>query len=335
MTRFRKKTQNEQPGSAENKKNYFPISPLILQTDTASDFRVFLYNNEQYVLYTRERERFTQELKKKLYESGTKHVYVPIEQKEEYDRYVDENFGAILNDSSIPIEERSKIFLNHSNSLVQEIFNNRLPSGVTKGYLGKVKKIVQETLDFLSHRDSISNIGKLISHDYKTYSHSVHVFTYTMALMHNHDYSQKEKIDVGIGALLHDLGKQNIPNRILNKPGRLDAEEWILVKRHPVYGIGQCSNLPLSHLTFKSILFHHERFDGSGYPTGIEGRNIPLPVRYLTCCDVYDAITSERPYAPAETTFNALKIMRNNMQDAFDMDAFKELVTLLSNTRIA
>jgi HD-GYP domain-containing protein (c-di-GMP phosphodiesterase class II) len=58
-------------------------------------------------------------------------------------------------------------------------------------------------------------------------------------------------------------------------------------------------------------------------------------VRYLTCCDVYDAITSERPYAPAETTFNALKIMRNNMQGAFDMDVFKELVTLLSNTRIA
>ncbi|MFO7816268.1 MAG: HD-GYP domain-containing protein [Thermodesulfobacteriota bacterium] len=219
--------------------------------------------------------------------------------------------------------------------MVQDIFNNKLPSGITKGHFEKVKKTVRETMDFLSHREAISNIGKLISHDYKTYSHCVHVFTYTMALMHNHDFTQNEKIDVGIGALMHDLGKQQIPARILNKPGRLDAEEWILIKRHPAFGIGQCANLPLSHLTFKSIFFHHERFDGGGYPTGIDERNIPLPVRYLTCSDVYDAITSDRPYAEAETTFNALKIMRNNMQGAFDMDVFKELVTLLSNTRIA
>jgi HD-GYP domain-containing protein (c-di-GMP phosphodiesterase class II) len=319
---------------SSSKQQFFPISTLILRTDTSSDFKVYLYNNNQYVLYTNERDLFSKHLKQKLYDNGIEQVYVPYNQKKEYDEYVSQNFATILNDSDIPAKERSRVFLDASNNMVQEIFESKLPSGVTKNYLDKIRDTVCNTMDFLSQQEAMENIGKLISHDYKTYSHSVHVFTYTMALLNNHDYPQQDKIDLGIGALLHDIGKKEIPKGIINKPGRLDAEEWILMKRHPVFGIGLCSNLPLSHLTFKAILFHHEKFDGSGYPTGLSKENIPLPIRYLTCCDVYDAITSKRPYAPAESSFDALKIMRNYMHGSFDMHVYKELVMLLSNSKI-
>jgi len=327
------RTINKPPERKENK--YFPISPLILRTDSSSDFKVYLYHNDQYVLYTKERESFTPKLKNMLYENGTERIFVPFEQKKEYDNYVNENFETILNDAQIPIKERSRVFLDTSNNLIQEIFDNNLPSGVTKGYFEKVKKIVHDTLHFLSLKEAIENIGKLVSHDYKTYSHSVHVFTYTIALLHNHNFTDQEKKDVGIGALLHDIGKRKIAKRILNKPGRLDKDEWKIIKRHPVFGTSLCSNLSLSHLSLNCILFHHEKYDGSGYPTGLAERNIPFPVRYLTCCDVYDAITSDRPYAQAENAFNALKIMRNHMHGSFDMNVYKELVTLLSNTGIA
>ena len=322
-----KKLDNNQP-------RFLAISPFILRTDTYSDFKVYLYHNNQYVLYTKERDHFTKHLKKKLYDHDIEYIYVPYEQKKEYDRYVKENFETILNDSEIPVKERSRVFLDTSNNLVQEIFESKLPSGLTRDYLDKVKEIVCNTMDFLNLQEAMENIGRLISHDYKTYSHSVHVFTYTMALLNNHDYSFQDKLDVGIGALLHDLGKRKIPRSIINKPGKLERDEWEMIKKHPVFGMGLCSNLTLSDLSLKCILFHHEKFDGSGYPTGLQGENIPLPIRFLTCCDVYDAITSNRPYAKAEKSFNALKIMRNYMHGSFDMHVYKELVMLLSNSKI-
>ncbi len=320
--------------SNQEKNRFFPISPLVLQTDTSSDFQIYLYHNYRYVLYTNKRENFTKELKEKLYDNGIDCIYVPHDQKKEYDKYVNENLKTILNNSEIPIKERSKIFLKTSNNLIQEIFEKKLPSGVTQEYLEDIKEVVYDTIEFLDQEEAIKNIGKLISHDYKTYSHCVHVFTYTMALLNKHEFSQKEKVDVGMGALLHDVGKRKIPKRILNKPGKLEPDEWNLVKQHPVLGMNLCSNLPLAHMTIKCIMFHHEKYDGSGYPSGLQERNIPLPIRYLTCCDVYDAITSERPYAPAETSFNALKIMRNHMQGAFDTHVYKELVMLLSDSEI-
>lgn len=80
-------------------------------------------------------------------------------------------------------------------------------------------------------------------------------------------------------------------------------------------------------------MFHHEKFDGSGYPTGMKEKEIPLPVRMLTCCDVYDAITSKRSYAQANTPFTALKIMNNEMKGAFDLDVFKEFIEVLGKTK--
>lgn len=330
------KLQTKTPKKPQAKQQkHFPISTLILRTDTSSDFKVYLYNNNQYVLYTSEKDSFTKNLKQKLYDNGIEWVYVPLEQKQAYDQYITENFETILNDSEIPVKERSKVFLESSNSLIQNIFESKLPAGLSKDYLEKVQEIVCNSMDFLNLQEAMANIGKLISHDYKTYSHCVHVFTYTMALLNNHDFSQQDKIDVGIGALLHDIGKSKVPRRIINKPGKLDADEWEMMKKHPVFGMGLCSNLPLSHLTLKSILFHHEKFDGSGYPTGLQAESIPYPIRFLTCCDVYDAITSNRPYAHAENSFSALKIMRNFMHGSFDMHVYKELVMMLSNANIA
>ncbi|MFO8083781.1 MAG: HD domain-containing phosphohydrolase [Desulfobacterales bacterium] len=245
-----------------------------------------------------------------------------------------ENLEWILNDKTIPVEIRSRVFMDTTTRQIGSIFKNSLPV-LDEDSLESIRHVVGSSLSFLSTPEAIGNIGQFISHDYETFSHSVHVFTYTMMLMKflSPDWEESSLIDVGIGALLHDIGKIHIPGSILKKPDKLNDQEWITIRTHPIQGMRMCTNVSLPQNSLNCILFHHEKYDGSGYPTGMKQEEIPLPVRIITCCDVYDAITSNRPYSNAQTPFEALKIMSNQMKNAFDLNVFKAFIEILAKTR--
>lgn len=111
------------------------------------------------------------------------------------------------------------------------------------------------------------------------------------------------------GGFLHDIGKISIPDAILHKPGSLTAEEWALVKRHPIKGEEICSEMKSLRPVLPIIRSHHERWDGSGYPDGLRGNQIPLVARILQISDIYDALTTARPYKPALPPEEALGIL--------------------------
>jgi putative two-component system response regulator len=102
-------------------------------------------------------------------------------------------------------------------------------------------------------------------------------------------------------APMHDIGKIGIPDRVLLKPGKLDAEEWVIMRRHPEIGHGIIGShtSPLLIMAAEVALSHHEKWDGSGYPRGLRGDAIPLASRIVAVADVFDALTSVRPYKPA------------------------------------
>lgn len=111
------------------------------------------------------------------------------------------------------------------------------------------------------------------------------------------------------GGFLHDVGKVGIPDSILFKPGTLTAEEWIVMRTHTTRGVEICRHLQSLQPVLPLIRHHHERWDGSGYPDGLRGEQIPLLARILQVADIYDALTSPRPYKPAFTPDDALQIM--------------------------
>ncbi|MCX7093621.1 MAG: response regulator [Methylobacter sp.] len=101
------------------------------------------------------------------------------------------------------------------------------------------------------------------------------------------------------GGVMHDIGKLGIPDSILLKPGQLSEEEWLIMRQHPEIGARLVKDLKSMQLTLPIIRHHHERWDGTGYPDGLAGKNIPLLARVFQIADIYDALTNERPYKPA------------------------------------
>lgn len=121
-----------------------------------------------------------------------------------------------------------------------------------------------------------------------------------------------------VGALLHDIGKSRIPRAILEKRGRLTPDEMAIVRQHPVDGATMLAALPLPWDVRPMVLHHHERWDGTGYPDGLAGTDIPFTARLLSIADVFDALTVERPYRPAYTEDEAISLLRAERGRMFD-----------------
>jgi|SRR6516162_492359 len=144
----------------------------------------------------------------------------------------------------------------------------------------------------------------------RTDGHSDRLAERAMQLGERLGLSEEDLQDLRLGCLLHDIGKLAVPQHILLKPARLNAEETEIVRQHPVTGEKICAPLSCLRPVLPLIRHHHERMDGSGYPDGLYGEEIPLKARILQVADVYDALTSDRPYREALTSEEALEILR-------------------------
>jgi HD-GYP domain-containing protein (c-di-GMP phosphodiesterase class II) len=131
------------------------------------------------------------------------------------------------------------------------------------------------------------------------------------------------------GALLHDIGKIGIPDKILRKPGKLNAQEWSIMRQHPLYAYNVLSQIEYLKPALAIPLHHHERWDGTGYPHGLRGEHIPLAARVFAVIDVFDALTSDRPYRPAWSKEQAIAHIISQSGQHFDprvVDAFQTMI---------
>ncbi len=139
--------------------------------------------------------------------------------------------------------------------------------------------------------------------DDETEAHSQRVTSLTLQLARAIGVDKEQLIHIWRGALLHDIGKLGIPDHILRKPEPLTAEEQTLMRKHPLYAYEWLSDIPFLHPALDIPTYHHEKWDGSGYPYGLQGEEIPLAARIFAVVDVWDALTHDRPYrgaVPAE-----------------------------------
>jgi PAS domain S-box-containing protein len=159
--------------------------------------------------------------------------------------------------------------------------------------------------------------------DKETEGHTLRVTQLTVELARGMGISEEEIIHVMRGALLHDIGKLGVPDRILLKPGKLTEEEWAVMRQHPQYAYDMLSSIEYLRPALDIPFCHHEKWDGGGYPRGLKGEQIPLAARIFAVVDVWDALTSDRPYRKAWPCEQTLEYIREQSGKHFDPQVVK------------
>jgi response regulator RpfG family c-di-GMP phosphodiesterase len=167
--------------------------------------------------------------------------------------------------------------------------------------------------------------------DLETQGHSQRVTEWTLKLAISMDYPEDELVYIRRGALLHDIGKMGIPDAILLKPGPLTPAEWDIMRLHPQYAYNMLAGIPFCEKVLEIPYCHHEKWDGSGYPRGLKGEEIPMAARIFALIDVWDALRSSRPYKTAWADQEALEYIIAQSGTHFEpriVDAFLHVLAI-------
>lgn len=237
------------------------------------------------------------------------------------------------------ISEQARI---NATKTIKDTFSDIKQKGfVDRSYILAKKEtqmasVVEQLLDEIKNRkDALSLLADVFVTDDYIFQHSLNVTIYSLAIGTELKLPKDKLIEIGVGSMLHDIGKVFIDPEVLQKPSRLTSIEYEMIKCHTQYGydlLRKQSTLPLvvAHCAFQ----HHERIDGSGYPRGIEGEKIHPYAKILAVADVFDAVTSNRSYRDAMLPHEGLEILYAGAVNLFDkkiVEAFKRSVAVYPN----
>lgn len=196
------------------------------------------------------------------------------------------------------------------------------------------QRVLERTQDLVRAYDTtLEGWAKALElRDKETEGHSRRVTEWCLRLARAMGLSESELIDVRRGALLHDIGKMAIPDEILRKSDRLTPEERLIVNQHPVIAHELLAPIPFLHKAVEIPLCHHEKWDGSGYPSGLRGKQIPLSARIFAVVDVWDALCSDRPYNKAWPREQVIQYIRSQMGISFDPNVVRVFLKMIEDS---
>jgi len=250
---------------------YTAITKNALIENTEIGFDLFLRNDtnghSRYILFCRGNEQFSSERKGELLSRNTQRLYISTKDTDKYLRYQEKNLTQIVEDSSKSSLEKSGVLYQVAEKITQDLLddpNSGQHIERASGWINNtVKHIIQD-------ENTFSSLFEVISHDYHTYTHSINVSVMGLLFGKYLSFKPHELDCLGIGLLLHDIGKVTIPPNVINKAGSLTGEELNAIKKHPKAGLellGHRGNI--DGLSLKVVIQHHENHDGTGYPYGI------------------------------------------------------------------
>lgn len=231
--------------------------------------------------------------------------------------FIDSLHSEVRMISSINSEIKENAISN-IHSLADNFMNNE--EGVQKDDIERIGDTTEQLIDELAgKKDILINIADIKMYDDYTYHHSLSVAIMSIAIALEMGYSRRQLGELGVAGLLHDIGKLSVPLEIINKRGRLTNEEYDTVRMHPVYAAEHLRARKLvSNDCALGIIGHHERWDGTGYPMKLAGEKIHEYARIMAVADVYDALTSNRPYRTPAPPNEAVEFIMGGMGTHFD-----------------
>ncbi len=315
-------------GQPEETDRYYPIGIACLFPEKFAPCDLFRkLEDGLLVLFAGKGIPFTQESRERLLAHRVSHLYVREEEAHLYFAYLRENLLSIVKDPATRPEKKAAAVHASCKETLRWVFTDPRAS-----FIQQAQQALSPTVDLIVADDQATRgLIRLTAYDHYTYVHSTNVGIFSIALAKiffgadsSHDMHK-----LGAGFFLHDLGKCRTPIEIINKPGPLSAEERQIINRHPEDG---CRVLEESGMMTAEahviILQHHEHDDGGGYPAGLRGGDIHPYARICRLADVYDALTSDRPYQAKRSTFEALKLMKDKILADMDQKLMDHFIRL-------
>ncbi len=309
---------------------FFKVRISSVVPEKPITFDLHLKLNNQVIIYLRGGDRLLKSkiLQLEARDSGN-FFLVKDEDRKLYKSYVhDQMISDDLN-----VREKALLLKESSMTLVEELFEH---PDVNKALDG-ARPVIKQFVEFMkAEPEAMGHLISLSGHDFYTYNHSLDVGIYSLGLAETMGFNGKELEEMGIAALLHDVGKRQISLDILCKKGGLSDAEWSQMKKHPQYGLVILNQNPNVSDAVKAACFeHHESWTGNGYPQQISGQEIHPFARIVAITDTYDAMTTQRSYNVPMTPHEAVTMMRDKLSGRYDPDMLKALHSVLFKLKAA
>jgi putative nucleotidyltransferase with HDIG domain len=307
-----------------------PFAVKDISDDTSTDFDLYIQVAGELILYAASPYKWTAAESSRLQQQGHEVLYfakVDLAKVEAY-RAISampplssaEDPGTRLVDLTGAAAELTRVLFDHPLS----------PAALERGR--SIAEAMVKTIGF--DPQSVQALGLLSRHDEYTYVHSARVAAYALAMaLHLSLRDESHLLQIGLGCLFHDIGKSRIDLAVLNKSGKLTEAEWLLMRKHPEFGQSMVTETSLPYVATEIILHHHERPDGSGYPHQLKSQELMAEVRLAAFADIFDALTTNRPYQQAMSRYQALDYVKHKLLKTVDPDSFRAMVEIMGREK--
>ncbi len=263
----------------------------------------------------------------KLRESNISKLFISVDDHHQFQNHLRENLSDILGDESLDVKERFSSLNEVMRSVLGDAFSRRNDDETVR----LTNDLARDTVSLICRNDTApKDLCKVLYHDYYTFTHSTNVSFYCVMLAKQLGADAGDLEAIATGGLLHDLGKVGIAEKILLKPGKLTDREFGIIKQHPTIGFEKlCNREDLSFDQLMMVYQHHERLDGSGYPVGCVDKELHDWARICAVADVFEALTSNRPYRARMPMSEAFSIMDRQSGSGLDAEMLRCWKTII------
>jgi len=310
-----------------NTQKYYPINKTIIDEDVELFFNLYgktSREKELSLISTKNRKLVKHDVENLL---DYNLLYVHEEEKELYENY----YNNLMSLKLVP--EKMKEFYSNVGNTINKMFTN--PQD--KSNMKEVDNIVTDMVSTIAQDSfTVSSFITILSSDYYNHTHSLNVSVYAICLGRHLKMSKSELKELGVSALLHDLGKSKISDAIINKTGKLTEHEFNEVKKHSMYGWALARQMGITNKhILAGIRNHHERMDGNGYPDKLKDEQIHTFAKIIAVCDTFDALTTNKSYQDSMGTFNTLLMMKKEMSKHLDTTIVDHFINIFREESIS
>ncbi len=308
---------------------YIPVHLDGLVVDSVVDFHLYLQTSPgHFVLFRGPDLEFTAAHHARLLANQVGTLWLKGDERRRYERYVEKHLETLLGNPQIATPRKVELLQSAAQTTLESVMvDPRHTEAVPR-----TRRVAQQTVQLLvREREALGHMAALMARDYDTVRHSMNVSVFAAGLAHAAGVRNPSDLrDIALGALLHDVGKSELPRELIVKPGAYTEEEMALMRTHVARGehiLQQDGRMGALGLIV--VAQHHERLTGSGYPRGLDAQHIHLFGRIAAIADVYDALTSDRSYQRAMKPVDALHLMTTRLASHFDRSLLTQFVKTL------